>query len=261
MTKVYEHGKKPFRAVALHGGPGACGQMAPVAAKMSEWMGTLEPHHKAKSVAGQVGELKEVLKRYETERWQLVGHSWGAWLAFMFAAEHQPMVEKIVLVGSGPFLERYRERIQKKRLARLGPQERRRVDSLEKKLKRGEAAQEALQEFGRLMTKADAFRLVEDSETTVDLDYETYAAVWAQASRLRSSGELLDLGNRIDCPVVALHGDYDPHPWQGVKEPLQATVSDFKFYLIKNCGHLPWREERAKEEFFHLLRRETASLK
>ena len=28
------------------------------------------------------------------------------------------------------------------------------------------------------------------------------------------------MGRKIKCPVVAIHGDYDPHLAEGVREPL-----------------------------------------
>jgi pimeloyl-ACP methyl ester carboxylesterase len=37
----------------------------------------------------------------------LIGHSWGAWLGFLFAAKHPTLVQKLILVSSGPFDESY----------------------------------------------------------------------------------------------------------------------------------------------------------
>jgi pimeloyl-ACP methyl ester carboxylesterase len=58
--------------------------------------------------------------------------------------------------------------------------------------------------------------------------------------------------------VVAIHGDYDPHPAEGVREPLSRVLSDFRFVTLEKCGHLPWIERHAKEPFYDLLRREIA---
>ena len=83
----------------------------------------------------------------------------------------------------------------------------------------------------------------------------------AFGARPKSSGgaELLGLAPQIRCPVVAIHGDYDPHPAEGIQSPLSSAVNDFRFILLKNCGHLPWIERQAKDEFFALLRRELQS--
>jgi pimeloyl-ACP methyl ester carboxylesterase len=73
---------------------------------------------------------------------------------------------------------------------------------------------------------------------------------------MRSSGELLELGRQISCPVVALHGDYDPHPADGVRGPLASVLSEFRFVLLERCGHMPWIERQARERFFEVLEEE-----
>ncbi|MBN2487927.1 MAG: alpha/beta hydrolase, partial [Methanosarcinaceae archaeon] len=55
------------------------------------------------------------------------------------------------------------------------------------------------------------------------------------------------------CPVVAIHGDYDPHPATGIEEPLSRIVKDFRFILLKNCGHYPWMERDAKNKFYKII--------
>lgn len=68
--------------------------------------------------------------------------------------------------------------------------------------------------------------------------------------------ELLELGRRIVCPVTAIHGDWDPHPYKGVSEPLQETLKSFRFILLESCGHKPWIERREREKFFSVLEEE-----
>jgi len=41
-----------------------------------------------------------------------------------------------------------------------------------------------------------------------------------------------------------------------IRNPLSEMVEDFRFYLLKNCGHRPWYEKLAKDKFFELLRSE-----
>ena len=55
---------------------------------------------------------------------------------------------------------------------------------------------------------------------------------------------------------MAIHGDYDPHPASGVKEPLSRILRDFRFILLDHCGHTPWKEVEAKEKFYRELRAE-----
>ena len=64
------------------------------------------------------------------------------------------------------------------------------------------------------------------------------------------------MGRRIQCPVVAIHGDYDPHPSEGITIPLSRVVKGFRFHLLKHCGHHPWYEKEAREPFYALLKQE-----
>jgi len=51
-----------------------------------------------------------------------------------------------------------------------------------------------------------------------------------------------------------MHGDWDPHPAAGVREPLQAVLKSFQFILLEECGHKPWMERREKEKFYSFLK-------
>ncbi len=72
----------------------------------------------------------------------------------------------------------------------------------------------------------------------------------------RRSGELLELGQRIRCPVVVIHGEYDPHPLEGITKPLSRILPDLRVLPLANCGHTPWLERQARERFFEILKDE-----
>lgn len=76
----------------------------------------------------------------------------------------------------------------------------------------------------------------------IDYQADIFQSVWKDAAQLRSSGRLLKLGKYIKCPVVAIHGDYDAHPAEGIQRPLFAVLKSFRLILLKNCGHKPWIE-------------------
>ena len=106
------------------------------------------------------------------------------------------------------------------------------------------------------MNKADSYDPLPPDSDVLAESPDIYQRVWGEASKLRSSGELLKLGENIVCPVVAIHGDYDPHPAAGVKEPLASVLKDFRFILLRKCGHHPWLERHAKDNFYDTLRKE-----
>ncbi|MFZ3387008.1 MAG: alpha/beta hydrolase, partial [Candidatus Hydromicrobium sp.] len=123
MKNLRKYGKSPFNVAVIHGGPGAPGEMAPVARKLSIGWSVLEPLQTAASLEGQVQELYDVLKKNGILPITLISWSWGAMLSFIFTARCPSMVKKLILVGSGPFEKKYAAEIMKTRLSRLNEKE------------------------------------------------------------------------------------------------------------------------------------------
>lgn len=254
------YGKAPFAVAVVHGGPGAAGEMAPVARQLSTQQGVLEPLQTATSFTGQINELQGILAAHAAAPVILVGYSWGAWLSYLLAAYHPALVRKLILVSSGPFIDKYVPMLQATRLERLSSTERTEFETLTRALSEPTTQNKdiLLARLGALAEKTDAFDPISENaiEKSPNLQGEIYQQVWAAAAELRQSGQLLELGKWIQCPVTAIHGDYDPHPADGVREPLSSVVKNFHFSLLKNCGHTPWRERQARELFFQLLQQE-----
>lgn len=258
MKALRKYGEPPFSVVVIHGGPGAPGTMAPVARELSTDWGVLEPIQTAAWVEGQIEELRTVLKENADLPATLIGFSWGAWLGFMLAARHPTLVRKLILIGSGPFEDKYAAEILQTRLARLGEEERTGIRSLMDALKdpAGEDRNATLDRLGKLCIKADAYDPLTLDTELLECRYDIHHSVWTQAVELRASGRLLQLGRQVQCPVVAIHGDYDPHPADGVREPLTAVLKDFRFVLLERCGHCPWIERQARHRFYEILESE-----
>ncbi|MBN2003040.1 MAG: alpha/beta hydrolase [Anaerolineae bacterium] len=232
--------------------------MAPVARELASVCGVLEPLQKAESLDGQVEELRSVLAAHAALPVILIGYSWGAWLSFILAARYPALVRKLILVGSGAFEESYVAQLMANRLSHLTAAEGQEFQTLVRELVEPDAPNKdaMLARLGLLASKADAYDPLSSGEPPAPLHGEIYQRVWPAAAAMRRSGELLDLGRSVRCPVVALHGDYDPSPAEGVRVPLAAVLSDFRFILLARCGHTPWRERQARVEFYEILREE-----
>jgi pimeloyl-ACP methyl ester carboxylesterase len=263
-VNVRRFGEVPYKIVVVHGGPGAPGGMAPVAEELGKTRGVLEPLQTAASISGQVQELRAVLDEHGDIPVTLIGWSWGAWLCFITASRHPGVVTKLILVGSGPFEEKYARGIAGTRLSRLRPKDRSEFEALAKALGRLEgrpahhrdskSTPAALARLGELTRMTDSYDPLPILPPGGKVDIDVYRSVWAEAQELRRSGGLLGLAGGIRCPVIAIHGDYDPHPYEGVKIPLAKVLPDFRFFLLKKCGHYPWTEREARDRFFQLLR-------
>jgi pimeloyl-ACP methyl ester carboxylesterase len=168
------------------------------------------------------------------------------------------LIRKLILISSGPFEEKYSRDIMKKRLSRLVDAERQETlslidsfnvpnrDNMSKKMAR----------FGQLISRADSYDPLPHADEVVGMQFRVFQGVWKDAEQLRRSGELLKSGKHIQCPVLAIHGTYDPHPAEGVEKPLSGVLKEFRFILLRNCGHTPWIERQARDEFYKILKRE-----
>ncbi|MGI9478619.1 MAG: alpha/beta fold hydrolase [Hyphomicrobiaceae bacterium] len=248
--RMREHGPDPKTVVALHGGPGAAGDVDSLAQELARrGYGVLEPFQTEASVEGQIEELRRtIIEKCDTPI-ILIGCSWGAWLACLVAARHPALIAQLVLVGSGPFDAHHARGIMQTRLSRLSDIERAEYRLLIDQLDRSADTSRLMQ----LFDKTDGYCVVDAPHPSIEFDPAIYRAVWCEAATLRRSGRLLEIVATIDCPVTAIHGDYDPHPAEGVRRPLQACLSDFDFILLERCGHRPWQEAHARSAFFEKL--------
>jgi len=258
VKNLRKYGNAPFEAAVIHGGPGAAGEMVPVARELSRDRGILEPLQTATTLEGQVNELKLSLENNTDFPITLIGFSWGAWLSFIFAARHPEFIKKLILIGSGPFEETYAGKILEIRLNRLNEKEKLEVTSLMETLENPATKNKnsMFEKLGILISKADAFEPIHCPDEIIEYRFDIFQNVWQEASQLRKNGSLIKVGKNIDCPTVAIHGDFDPHPAEGVEIPLTSVLKNFRFILLENCGHKPWIEKNARNLFYNILEKQ-----
>jgi pimeloyl-ACP methyl ester carboxylesterase len=258
MNNIRKYGCAPFPVAVIHGGPGAAGEMAPVAQELSRTQGVLEPLQTKATINAQIQELADILKNHGNPPLTLIGHSWGAWLAMMYTVRYPSSVKKLILVGSGPFEQHYVSHITETRLSRMNDEEKQKFQTMTRKLNDPHEKEKdtLFAQLGSFLVLTDSCHPLTSPESTMDIQYRIFHGVWNEADTMRRSGQLLDLARQLQCPVVAIHGDYDPHPFEGVEQPLSKIVKEFSFILLHHCGHYPWIERDAKKEFYAALERE-----
>ncbi len=255
---VKSHGVPPWRAAVIHGGPGAAGSATALARRLAEraGIGVLEPWQSRHSIAELIDELNRQLARHESGPTALIGHSWGAWLAALYAARHPLAVSKLILVGAGALDATYVEAMNRRRLERFAPEQRVRYEQLCRMLARPRLPDRDLRlaELGALCDAADTFCALPECESHAAVcDGAIYAKVWAEAAHMRASGELLAAFSGIACPLTVIHGSEDTTPPEAVAEPLKRAGAPHSLHVLPECGHTPWCERYAALPFFELL--------
>lgn len=252
------YGRPPYDVVVVHGGPGAAGTLAPLARVLGTTRGVLEPWQSATSVAAQVRELARQIDRWGSPPVVMIGHSWGAWLSLLVAGRHPELVHRLVLVGSGPLRAGSAREIARRRRTRLSESEWADFVALSRLLagRGGGDRAAAMRRLGELSEFADSYDWLPHARVRVQLDPAALRAVGAEAAEMRRSGELERIIRRVRAPVLVIHGANDPHPIEGVVEPLRHAGLDVRAVRLARCGHEPWWERHARRKFFAVLTRE-----
>jgi len=257
MNNIRTYGNESFIAAVIHGGPGARGELKPLAEELSRTGGILEPLQSEKSIPGEIEELHALLDPFNKSPLVLIGHSWGAWLSMLYAGRYPANVRRLILVGCPPLEIRDLPTAMETRINRLNASERKSLYRLIEAVHSSQGADTnaAFAELGAYVSMVDAFDPIPGSidRSAIDCRADIYSAIWNEAEELRTSGELLRLAGSIRCPVTAVHGAYDPHSADGVQKPLERLLKNFQFILLKECGHEPWIERNARETFFQIL--------
>lgn len=258
MESVRIYVTEPYEIAVIHGGPGAPGSLKTFAEELSKTHSVLEPFQTADSIDGQINELKSQIEHYTKRPIILIGHSWGAWLSYIFASRYPYLVKKIILIGAGSFESEYVKTMNENRQNRLTNEENERVTTLFEIINNpnSEKRKNALSEFGALMAKADSYAPISLESETLDFCPDVFEKCMHELNVIRNSGKLLELGYDIECPVTAIHGEEDSHHYEGVRVPLTKVIKTFKFVLLERCGHTPWNEKYARDVFYEILNKE-----
>ena len=85
-------------------------------------------------------------------------------------------------------------------------------------------------------------------------DAKSHTETWADMVRLQETGIYPAAFAAITAPVLMLHGKFDPHPGQLIRASLLPYLAHLDSHEFERCGHYPWLERAAKQEFRTVLR-------
>jgi pimeloyl-ACP methyl ester carboxylesterase len=85
------------------------------------------------------------------------------------------------------------------------------------------------------------------------LDVRAHHETWQDMLRLLADGTYPRAFAAIESPVLMMHGDYDPHPGRMIRDSLLPFMPRLEYRELERCGHTPWLETFARDEFFAVL--------
>ena len=250
MVRLY--GEAPYKIILVHGGPGAIGSLKGFAKELSELsgQGIVEALQSKYTITELIEELHNQIMENCADKVSLIGHSWGAWLVVLFAEKYPKLVENVIMVGSGPLEDRYVSEIGARRFENLSEED----GVIFQRLIDKRATDEDMARIPQVFERADNYCLKDRELHSADkTDSRMHNEVWEEAAKLRTSGELLKVFKNIKSKLYLIQGETDPHPPRGVIIPLKENGIECESYVLEKCGHSPFMEKYAKEEFYKIL--------
>jgi proline iminopeptidase len=238
--------------VLLHGGPGLWDYLEPVA-RMVEHLtvvhrfdqrgcGGSDPSDE-QTVARHVADIDALRRHFGYEQWTVVGHSFGATLAFRYAVAHPESTAAMVYlsgVGAGDWRTPYAEERQR----RMTADQRQRLTQLEARTHRTASEEQELRALSWFTDYADPARgwelALAKARTEQEINVEANRILNAETRRW-SATEILAQAGSLTMPCWFVHGACDPRPSSTVAR-LAGAISSASLHIVAGAGHEPWCE-------------------
>ncbi|WP_037911966.1 alpha/beta fold hydrolase [Actinacidiphila yeochonensis] len=198
------------------------------------------------SVARSVADLDAVRGHFGLERMALLGHSYGADLALRYALAHPERVSGLVYVSGTGIDSRstWRSTYQRNLRANLG-QHLARWEELERR-ERTEAEEREWCVLQWSADYGDRERALEQAAASATpwfgVNVECNATVNAEVARTSGTPELRSACERLEVPVLIVHGSEDIRPnW--ALDSLERALPRVSRTVLDGAGHLPWVED------------------
>ncbi len=183
----------------------------------------------------QVADLEALREAWGLERLPLVGYSWGALLALLYALEHPARVVRLALVSPAPAWRAARAEFERRFEARsrapalVSAREALRAGGLRERDPEGHARRAfALSVAGYFHDPARAAGM-----TPFRVTGRTQQEVWASLGEYDLRPRLAGL--RV--PALVLHGDDDPIPLDTARTLADGLGAPLR--VVAGCGHAP----------------------
>ena len=243
--------------VLCHGGPGIYDYLGPVAAVIDD-IATVHRYDQRGCGRSQdlgpydvttfVDDLDALRAHWGYEAWTVIGHSWGASLALMYAIQYPEHTMRLVYSSGTGIDPAWHEDYRRIRESKLPPTERKRFRLLNQRrlTATGEDLERINEERASLLERTelyDAARLNEVPRLDCfPINHSLNSALNAEMNRLEETGELRPKVSRIEAPTLVLDGAGDPRP-RWARAHVARLIPNSRHVTIAQAGHEPWVEQ------------------
>lgn len=200
-----------------------------------------------------VGDLERIVAEFSLEPLTIIGYSWGALLAMLYAIEASarrvtPSPARLLLVDPAPVTRAFRAQFESEFARRQqGPAVQRLRDAL---------AASGLRDADPAAYRQRTFELsvagyfADPSRATDLTPFRVTGRVQHSVWESLGDFDLVDALASVHCPTIIVHGRQDPIPLASSRAAARALHADL--VTLDACGHVPYVEQG--EQLFAALR-------
>jgi len=259
-TRVIGEGKP---IVIVHGGPGLDhSYLLPQMGELGKYFrlilfdlrasgrSSVDIDSNSMTLENLIEDIDGIRKSFGVQKVNLMGHSWGGFLAMSYAIKYPEHISSLLLINTVPASSKRRdetERISRSRITKEDSAARSALLRTEAFRKR---TPDAMASLFRIVFGGSFYdRRYADSLTlTFQSNYSSSSAMLQYLFKdqtLRQYDLHQKLGT-IQCPTLLLGGDHDQVS-PDVLQEIHISISSSKLVILKNCGHFSYIE--CKEDF------------
>lgn len=237
--------------VLIHGGPGLWDYLGPLGEMIEgrpvhrydqRGCGASDPSEE-QTLDRALADLDELRGGLGIERWTVLGHSYGAALALLYAARYPQRAARMIHlsgVGIGDWRTPLRTELARLRSAAQAARLRE-LDSLPRRDPHQEREFRILSWFTDYADpEVGAREAARMADHDGPINFGAYRALMSELDALGDTG-MIGAARQVTCPALFLHGAADPRPWS-CAHALASHVQDAEWVLLPGAGHLPWIE-------------------
>lgn len=242
--------------VLCHGGPGIYDYLGPVAAMIDDLASVhrydqrgcgRSEHRCPYDVATFVADLDALRAHWGYDAWTVIGHSWGATLALLYAIQYPERIARLVYLSGTGIDPAWHREYRRNREAKLPPVERERLIHLNRRRRTAKGAELARihEERSTLLETTEYYEATRLGDIPrydrFPINYSLNAALGKELKRMEETGKLPAQVSRIAVPTLVLDGEGDPRPgW--ARAQIAQLIPGSHHVTIARAGHEPWVE-------------------
>jgi proline iminopeptidase len=188
-------------------------------------------------------DIETLRKHLHTEKFIVVGNSWGMILGLAYAGTHPDSTRAVITIGSGPITFEYLGVFSDNQIARLGACE---LEAREFwKNPAREAADPDRASFERLRVAAVAYFFDRKKALQMQSDLDPKDYNFRVPSAFLSAEGKYDFRPKLEtitAPVLLLQGRQDIAGEANILEA-HSLIKNSVLAFIDKCGHMPWLEQ------------------